>query len=214
MFICSKLICGYYWISNSQLSTASDVQMHMGAVPIEFCSHFIPFFVFNLKKFDKWTATSYLINVVHRLIILFIQSIWNWKKIVWLFLVVTLSIALYHFVLFCMIFFCCWLFRWSSFSWWMNSISLFLFWNWTGDRGNENWAKSHHHSIHLINKRSVWFWCFCMFVYTEHWKKILSRLFFPFFNSNNENPLFPVNTIKNTFTSAIPCFLLSVRLFA
>lgn len=105
-------------------------------------------------------------------------------------------------------------FRWSSFSWWMNSISLFLFWNWTEDRGNENWAKSHHHSIHLINKRSVWFWCFCMFVYTEHWKKILSRLFFPFFNSNNENPLFPVNAIKNTFTSAIPCFLLSVRLFA
>lgn len=81
LFICSKLICGYYWISNSQLSTTSDVQMHIDAVPIEFSSHFIPFFVFNFKIFAKWTVTSYLINVVHRLIILFIQSIWNWKKL-------------------------------------------------------------------------------------------------------------------------------------
>lgn len=153
--------------------------MHMRAVPIEFSYHFIPFFMFNFTFFAKWTVTSYLINV-HRLIIHSINLKLNF--FFWLFLLVTLWIALYLSVLFCMIFFCCWLFRWSSFSWWMNSILLFLFWNWTEDRDNEMWAKSHHHSIHLINKRSFWFWCFCIFVNTEHWKKNhFSRLFPPFF---------------------------------
>lgn len=166
--------------------------MHMRAAPIEFSSHFIPFFMFNFEFFAKWTVTSYLINV-HRLIIHSINL-----KLNFFFLIVSLGRSLDRTVPFCFIlydFFVADFFddphsvnEWNQFYCSYFGIGLR-----TEDRDNEMWAKSHHHSIHLINKRSFWFWCFCIFVNTEHWKKNISLDYFP--------PFFKLQQWK----SFVPC---------